>query len=71
MTMPVLAEGTLKTIVSTMKRNSSKKTGRVNLTREVLATKAGVSVRTVDRALEALRKTRMIRTELAKNYFVI
>lgn len=55
-----IAELTVAKVQKTMKRNSSSKTGNISIKRLEIAEKTGLSPRTVDAAVQALKIKKVI-----------
>ncbi len=59
----VVSSTTLKSVYSTMKKYSSRKTGKVTLSRTEVAEVVGVHPRTVDNAIALMKRSRTIKKD--------
>jgi DNA-binding transcriptional regulator YhcF (GntR family) len=58
--LPSVSADMLDKVTRAMKKRSSRKTGKVSITRAEVATKLGVSVRTVDRAIVIMKEIKVV-----------
>ncbi len=65
-----IKDSTLNKVFSTMKRNSSRSTKKVSITRDMIAKKLDISTRTVDRAVASMKRSSMIVFK-DKNYYIV
>lgn len=58
--LPSVSADMLDKVTRAMKRRTSRKTGKVSITRAEVATKLGISIRTVDRAIVLMKETKVV-----------
>ena len=58
--LPSVSADMLNKVTRTMKKSSSRKTGKVSITRAEVAMKLGISIRTVDRAIVVMKETKVV-----------